>query len=73
MDRKTERILVATFWLCLLVVAVNVATAVVNWKAYYSRANLFAQVEQLQQRIVEIEAAEKLQDMRQCKRLKCQQ
>ena len=54
---------VATFWLCLVVVFVSMVTFVVNLRTHQERAALFAWMEQLQQRVIAIEAKQMQQPM----------
>lgn len=56
----------ATFFAALLVLVLNSLTLAANWLAYYSRAELFARVAQLQQRVEALEAAETELDRQQC-------
>lgn len=53
----------ATFYAALLILLVNVVTAVANWMAYFDRARVFAEVAQLEQRLVVMEEKERQRDM----------
>ena len=53
-DRQA-RILTATFWLTLALAVMLVAIAYTNWENYRERAELFAWMEQLQQRVMVLE------------------
>lgn len=55
--KAEQAMLKATFYAALLVLVLNFLILAVNWKAYYSRAEFFAQVAQLQQRVEALEAA----------------
>lgn len=54
---------IATFLFCLIAAVMCVVSAVANWKQYYARAELFAQTEELRQRIERLEIGKEL-DMR---------
>ena len=49
---------VTIFWLCLLVLVMNILTAVMNWKTYSQREEIFLQVQELQERITALEESE---------------
>jgi hypothetical protein len=60
-----QKMLKATFFAALAVLFVNAVTMVANWRAYYSRVELFAQVAQLEQRVAALEQAGIKQDKQQ--------
>lgn len=58
MDARTERMLVVNFWMCVVVMLACLATAVANWRMAAERAELFAWMDQLQQRVIALEEKE---------------
>lgn len=54
--KKTERMLVNVL-VGVIVMLLSLATAAVNWKQAQARAELFAWMEQLQQRVTVLETA----------------
>ena len=52
---KNERILDATFWLCLLVLALSSAVLAVNWVTYQRQGAVLLQMAELQRRVAVIE------------------
>jgi len=67
-----QTMLKSTFIVALLCVVVNLVTAFANWRAHFDRAQMFAQMAQLEQRVVAPEAAGKELDMQQCRQQRCQ-
>lgn len=55
---EEQRMLRATFMACVAVLAVDLVTAIANWRMYFSRVELVALVEQLQQRVVALQERE---------------
>ena len=44
MDKKQERMVMFTFWACLFVLLVNLASLVVNWKLSVEREKMWVRI-----------------------------